>query len=252
MKNKLLKKVVGLFGYRLIEKRIIKNDRLLSKNSSLNINKILKAIFLNNNIQNLIQIGANDGLSFDQLNFYIKEYKCRSLLVEPIKANFLLLKENYKKFPFVNFENSAITIDDEISHLYKVDPIYEKNYGNHITAIQSFNKNHLINHGVKDKHIIIEKVDSITVLNLIKKHDFKKLDLLFLDCEGYDGKIIFDFLSTVLLRPIIIFEFIHIDNIYFEKLITKLLDKEYLFFSVSENMICYPKEKKININLYDQ
>ena len=110
MKNKLLKKIVGLFGYRLIEKRVIKNDRLLSKNSSLNINKILKTIFLNNNTQNLIQIGANDGLSFDHINFYIKEYKCRSLLVEPIKTNFLLLKENYKKFPFVNFENSAIQL----------------------------------------------------------------------------------------------------------------------------------------------
>ena len=252
MKNKLLKKVVGLFGYRLIEKRIIKNDRLLSKNSSLNINKILESIFLKNNIQNLIQIGANDGLSFDQLNFYIKKYKCRTLLVEPIKTNFLLLKKNYKEFSFINFENCAITINDEISHLYKVDPIYEKNYGNHITAIQSFDKNHLINHGVKNKHIITENVDSLTVLNLIKKHDFKKLDLLFLDCEGYDGKIIFDFLSTVLLRPIIIFEFIHIDNVLFEKLITKLLDKEYLFFSESENMICCPKEKKINVNLYFQ
>ena len=252
MKNKLLKKIVGLFGYRLIEKRVIKNERLLSKNSSLNINKILETIFHNNNIQNLIQIGANDGLSFDQLNFYIKEYKCKSLLVEPIKANFLLLKENYKEFPFIDFENSAITIGDEISHLYKVDPIYEKNYGNHITAIQSFARGHLINHGVKNKHIVTEKVDSITMLNLIKKYNLKKLDLLFLDCEGYDGKIILDFLSTVLLRPIIIFEFIHIDNIFFEKLITKLLDKEYLFFSVSENMICYPKEKKVNINLYDQ
>ena len=69
MNNKILKKIVGLFGYKLIEKRIIKNERLLSKNSSLNINKILESIFLKNNIQNLIQIGANDGLSFDQLNF---------------------------------------------------------------------------------------------------------------------------------------------------------------------------------------
>ena len=66
MNNKILKKIVGLFGYRLIEKRVIKNERLLSKNSSLNINKILESIFLKNNIQNLIKIGANDGLLFDR------------------------------------------------------------------------------------------------------------------------------------------------------------------------------------------
>ena len=252
MKNKFFKKIVGLFGYRLIEKKVIKNERLLSKNSSININKILKSIFLNNGVHNLIQIGANDGLSFDQLNFFIKEYKCRSLLVEPIKTNFLLLKKNYEEFPSIIFENSAITVNNEISYLYKVNSIYEKNYGNHITAIQSFDKSHLINHGVKNKHIITEQVNSITISNLIIKYDFKKLDLLFLDCEGYDGKIVFDFLSTIYLRPIIIFEFIHIDNVFFEKLILKLLDKEYLFFSVSENMICYPREKKININLDDQ
>lgn len=251
MNNKLLKKIVGLFGYKLIEKRVVKNERLLLKNSSLNISKLLKHIFLNNDIHNLIQIGANDGLSFDPLNFYIKKYKCKSLLVEPIKNNFLLLKDNYKESPFINFENSAITINDEITHLYKVDSIYEKNYGKHITAIQSFDKRHLINHGVRNKHIVTEKVNSITIQSLIKKYDLQKLDLLFLDCEGYDGKIVFDFLSTVNLRPIIIFEFIHIDNIILEKLVAKLLDKDYLFFTISENVICYPKEKKY-INLYDQ
>ena len=56
MNNKLLKKIVGLFGYKLIEKRVVKNERLLLKNSSLNISKLLKHIFLNNDIHNLIQI----------------------------------------------------------------------------------------------------------------------------------------------------------------------------------------------------
>ena len=251
MKNKLLKKIVGMFGYRLIEKRALKNDRVLSKHSSLTIKKILQSIFEENKIKELIQIGANDGLSFDVLNFFIKKYETKSLLVEPIKENFTLLKENYKNLDFIKFENSAISVNAEISYLYKVDSQHIQKYGSHIPAIPSFDKKHLINHGVKNKHIILEKVNSITILDLINKHKINNLDLLFIDTEGYDGKIVNNFLSTVNARPIIIFEYIHIDNNVYENLINKLVKKEYLFFSVAENMICYPKEIKIKIDLKD-
>ncbi len=251
MKNKLLKKIAGIFGYRLIEKRAFKNNRVLSRYSSLTIKKILQSIFEENKVKELIQIGANDGLSFDELNFFIKKYKTKSLLVEPIKENFNLLKDNYKNLDFITFENSAVSVNDEISYLYKVDSRYIQKYGAHISAIPSFNKKHLINHGVKNQHIVYEKVNSITILDLINKHQINNLDLLFIDTEGYDGNIVNDFLSTVNTRSIIIFEYIHIDNNVYESLINKLLKKKYLFFSVGENMICYPKEIKIKINLKD-
>ena len=41
----------------------------------------------------------------------------------------------------------------------------------------------------------------------------------------------------------------HIDNYTFEKVINKLLDKDYLFIPINENIVCYPKNKKIKINL---
>ena len=40
----------------------------MSKHSSLDIKKVLEAIFNENKIDELIQIGANDGVSFDELN----------------------------------------------------------------------------------------------------------------------------------------------------------------------------------------
>ena len=251
MKDKLLKKIIGIFGYRLIEKKVFKNNRILSRHSSLTIKKILQTIFEENKIKELIQIGANDGLSFDELNFFIKKYKTKSLLVEPIKENFNLLKKNYKNLDFTTFENSAISVNEEIAYLYKVDLKHIQKYGPHIPAIPSFDKKHLINHGVKNQHIVSEKVNSITILDLINKHKFNNLGLLFIDTEGYDGKIVNDFLSNVSARPIIIFEYIHIENNVYEKLINKLLEKEYLFFSVNENMICYPREIKIKIDLND-
>jgi|TARA_B110000967_G_scaffold36507_1_gene35740 FkbM family methyltransferase len=241
MKNKILKKILGIAGYKLIEKEIIKNERLISSKSYLKIDKLLDTLFKDKKINNIIQIGANDGVRFDILNSYIKKYKTKSILVEPIKENYEKLKKNYEDCNFISFENSAISTNNEISFLYKVNEKYIKNYDDHIPGITSFNKEHLLKHGVKNRHIICENVSSINMKDLIIKHRLNSLDLLYVDAEGYDGKIIIDFLTTTNIKPVIILEFIHIKNIIFESLIKILEENKYKLFTIDENLICYPE-----------
>ena len=180
----------------ILEKKLFKNDRLISTKSYLTLNRLLKNLFEEKKINFLIQIGANDGLSFDELNFFIKKYKTKSLLVEPIEENFNLLKENYKNLDFITFENSAISVNEEIAYLYKVDSRHIQEYGPHIPAIPSFDKKHLINHGVKNQHIVSEKVNSITILDLINKHKFNNLDLNL----KYNKYILLVFLGSTLFK----------------------------------------------------
>jgi FkbM family methyltransferase len=247
MENKILKKIVNLFGYKLIEKKHVKNDRILSDKTVLNINAVLKSIFEKKNIKTIIQIGANDGLSFDELNYFIKKYKSKSILVEPIFEIFKKLQENYKEYQNIFFENSAITVDEDIKHLFKVNKKFLNKYGNHIPAISSFDKNHLIKHGVKSSHIIKENVKTLSIKDLIEKYQLEDLDLFFVDAEGYDGKIVFDLLVKSNLRPIIIFEYIHIENNFFKKLINLFKDKNFSYFNIGECLIVFPKEEKIEI-----
>ena len=181
MNNKILKKILGLFGYKAIEKDLIKNDRLLSEKSFIAVDKLLKNLFNQKKINSLVQIGANDGKRFDVINYYIKKYKTQSLLVEPIKENYEKLKINYKGYSNLNFEDSAISVNDEIQHLYKVNPKKLSKYGNHIPGITSFDKNHLIKHGVKKTHIVKELVNSISIKDLIVKYKLNMLDLLIVD-----------------------------------------------------------------------
>jgi len=249
MKDKFLKKIAGIFGYKLIDKNYFKNNRILGANSYLKSEKILNFLFEQKKIKNLIQIGANDGVRFDILNYYIKKYKTKSILVEPIKQNFVDLKNNYKEYKDIIFENLAISVNNEISYLYKVNPLRLKNYrGDHYIGITSFDKNHLIKHGVKTNDIIKEKVDSISIKNLIAKHNLSKLDLLFVDAEGYDANIISDFLTYSLIRPIIIFEYLHVQNEKFENLLNQLGERDYVYFSLNENMFCFPEEDSDFIN----
>lgn len=250
MTKKLFGKISNLFGYKLIDKKLFKNSRLISHNSLFSLETILNSLFEKKKINSIVQIGANDGQRFDELSFFINKYNTSSLLVEPITTNFKQLNDKYINSSFIKLEHSAISVDNEISFLYKVDEKFLYLYENYIPGITSFNKSHLLTHGVKNKHIVKENVNSISIKDLIKKHDIKFLDLFFVDAEGYDGKIILDFLKIENFSSILIFEYIHIDYLIFDKLINELKKLKYTFFSIDENLICIPDKTKIKIDFF--
>ena len=249
MHYKFLKKIIGAIGFKLIPKNFIKNDRLLSKFSNLSLNKILENLFIGNEIKSIIQIGANDGRRFDDLNKFVKKYTPYVIFVEPIKSYFKELKKNYSNQKNLYFENCAVSVKNEINQLYSVKDSKLKFYDDHVVGITSFSKNHLIKHGIKKKDIIKVDVQSISVKDLIKKYSIKTLDLIMIDAEGYDGTIVIDLLDISLIRPIIIFEYIHIENSIFEKCLSLLNEKNYIFFKINENIICIPKEKSSKLQI---
>ena len=243
---KLIKKIINAFGYKLIEKNLVKNERLISVKTFFKLEAFLENLFLSHQINTIIQIGANDGVRFDSLNKEIKKHVPKVILVEPIKSNFEELKINYDKQDNIFFENSAISVDDEINYLYKVKESALNKYDEHIIGLTSFNKSHLIKHGVKKRDIVIEKISPISITNLLNKYKISQFDLLFIDAEGYDGKILNDFLDNCKIRPFIIFEYVHVEHSILQRVLTKLIEKEYLFFRIDENVISFPIEKKLN------
>ena len=179
--SKILKKFCGIFGYKLLPKYYVKNKDYLSKLSSLNLKKIISDLAEKKVVNSLIQIGANDGMTHDHLHDVIKKFRIQSLLLEPIKEHFLNLINNYSDYVNVRIENSALSINNEILFLYKVNPEYFYKYGTLPTGICSFYKEHLIKHGIKKKHIIEEKVNQIAFDELLKKYNINSFDLLVVD-----------------------------------------------------------------------
>ena len=111
MTSKLLKKIVGAAGYKLFDKNYVANSRLINQHSFLSIREILKFFFEKKEITSLIQIGANDGESFDELSLFIKKYQINSILVEPIDEHFQNLKNVYSSLNNVILEKVAISDD---------------------------------------------------------------------------------------------------------------------------------------------
>ena len=247
MTSKLLKKIVGAAGYKLFDKNYVANSRLINQHSFLSIREILKFFFEKKEITSLIQIGANDGESFDELSLFIKKYQINSILVEPIDEHFQNLKNVYSSLNNVILEKVAISDDDKKKCLYSVKKEERQIYGSHAKAISSFDINHLIKHGIKKKHIEKVEINTSSIKKLFEKHKLDKVDLFFCDAEGYDGKIILSFLNCSVNCKIIVFEFIHIENKLFKKLLELMVNKKYYFFRVEENLICYPQGREFII-----
>ena len=248
MLSKILKKIAGICGFKLIDKDLIKNNRLIAESNLYSLQDILQSLFKNKIINQLIQIGSNDGERFDIFNEYIKKYSPHCVLVEPIKTYFDQLKQNYNHQKNIKFENLAISVNNEVNFLFKVKESKTKYYDDHIKGITSFEKKHLKKHGVKSSHIEIEKVENISIKNLIEKHG-NKVDLLIVDAEGYDGNIVIDLLENSNIQPVIIFEYIHIKFNIFNHLINLLKEKKYFYFNIDENLICFPSKMNIKSNL---
>lgn len=246
--SKILKKFCGIFGYKLLTKNYIKNKNYLTEHSSLNIEKIILNLAEKKNIISLIQIGANDGVSHDHLHNIIKKHRLESLLLEPIESYFVDLKKNYLNFPNVKIENSALSVNNDISFLYKVNPEYSKIYGTLSSGISSFDKDHLIKHGIKVKHIVKEKVNQISFDQLLNKYDISNFDLLLIDTEGYDCNIVNNFFIKIkTIRPFVVFEWSHSKNAELRNTLDLLIKNDYSFFPIGDDIFCFPIEKNFSL-----
>lgn len=136
-----------------------------------------------------IQIGANDGVHADPINKYIKKYMWKGILIEPQKKYFTKLLENYKDMPQLIFENVAIGLKNEEKDLYKISENEQEHWHNVVASLDksrgdlAWLKN--------EKKIETEKVQVIPFPELLQKHSIKKIDLLQIDIEGYEHKILY-------------------------------------------------------------
>ena len=140
-------------------------------------------------------IGAMDGISHDNLSPFIRNMKLSGLFVEPVKYMFDKLKENYKNYDNISFENSAITDKNGNSTIYRVDFDDMSKYPSWSDGGSSLIPNKTAMKSVSN--LIKEEINTITLNELFKKHDLKKIDILQIDCEGYDLIVFkqFDFIK---------------------------------------------------------
>lgn len=145
----------------------------------------------------VVQIGSNDGKSGDPIYPLFREAKdWRGLFVEPLPYLMERLRENYAFSENCQFECAAVN-DGQPAVLYYVDPgirLARPNLPEWSQQIASLRAKHIATipefseiFWEYRKEVI---VNGITFSGLLAKHGIEHFDLLHIDTEGYDWKIL--------------------------------------------------------------
>lgn len=127
------------------------------------------------------EVGANDGVSDDPLHKWIVEYGFSGLLIEPQPEVFKRLKNNYRGNGNLLFENCAVGNETGELVLHLSHDRDEEG----VLASAVPDRNALKG---KKTRTITAPVD--TLENILKRHGMARLDILQIDTEGFEWKII--------------------------------------------------------------
>jgi FkbM family methyltransferase len=214
---------------------IIKNIIKQSENVDVDIKKVIKNVIHAGQIKNVLQIGSNDGLKNDPLNFWVNNYELNVILIEPLEHNFRKLKENYASAKSqILFEQIGISDrNEELDYYYLkeiqpnepdwYDQIGSFDYSTFISNISV--EPQLLNRIGKQK-IICKQLESV-----LEEKNWNKLDFLHIDAEGLDYSILKSLNLKTIHPLLILFETEWMKLYEFKDLKNVLIKNNYTIFS---------------------
>jgi FkbM family methyltransferase len=148
-----------------------------------------------------LSVGSNDGFTTDPFVSYIcKNGLLDATFIEPVPENFELLKSNYLnalgEVSRLKFYQLAISNFSGSSIFYSVSRTAKEKLGNKVpdwyNQLGSFNRDHITKHleGILEPFICETEIETKTLNDFLIEQDFEKLDVLHIDAEGHDYKVI--------------------------------------------------------------
>ncbi|WP_175606635.1 FkbM family methyltransferase [Belliella pelovolcani] len=175
---------------RVIQKYLL-TINLINKRVRFSYESTLQKLIGKKSSFRFILIGANDGLSFDDLFDYLDPIKTAGILVEPSPKYFQLLKSNLSSFNKIIFLNIALFKERSLIKLYELNEFGLAKLPEWGRGIGSFSKEHLLKFGVDNSDIKELEVQTLPFMEILKSYpEFHQVDYLQIDTEGYDAEII--------------------------------------------------------------
>lgn len=215
---------------------IVRAANRLLKHAGLRIQPITKfklaieALIRENKSIKFIQVGANDGIRFDDLFFTVTYHRWKGIVIEPLPDIFLKLAANYQDYPDVIPLNLAIHPSNRSASIYYVDKKILLKYPDWVAGSASMSKTHLIKAGVSDEDISERTVECKSLMEIAKNHDLPDIDLLQIDTEGFDFEIIKSIDFKELKPRLIKFEWMNLSANDQKDVSVLLIQNGYKFF----------------------
>lgn len=193
--------------------------------------KILEYLDKKNTIY-FVQVGSNDGVQEDTLHDIIMtNNNWRGIFIEPVGYLFNRLKRNYGKSDRFIFENKAIAPDQGKIEFFYVSEKAKTELGDTLPywydQLGSFDKNHILKHldGILEPYIVSERIVTVPLQDIFDKHGVTEIDLIQIDTEGYDYKVLTTIDFTRYKPCMILYEHKHLTEI--ERNLSESLLKKY-------------------------
>jgi len=191
----------------------------------------------------IIQVGANDGVRNDPINRFIKDFSnsISYLGFEPQKIPFKDLKENYKSYSNFYFINQCIGEDNKTKFYFFNDnykDLCKKKNWTFSNGTNSLMKENLYKRLKAANLNPDDYIDSFetSVLPLKRSieinypdilENFKNIDLLQVDAEGYDDEVIYNSSVDFFKPKYINFEHKNLTKVKYDKLKDFLMQNSY-------------------------
>lgn len=157
-----------------------------------------------------LQIGSNDGQKNDPIHDLIRDFSWRGILVEPMLRSFKKLADYYSdtRGGRLILENVGISEADGELSFYCLDhqdgdPPWYDQVGSF--SEETFIRNICVVDGLEARARNVA-IPTMTPESLLKKHGVETLDVLHIDTEGYDAKILQCMDLAALAPDLILFE----------------------------------------------
>lgn len=172
---------------------------------------------LNVPVATVVQIGSNDGITGDPVYpVLIRRPEWKALLVEPVPHLFERLKQTWSHRPGFTFVNAAANEGRDAS-FYWVDPAAKDQFPDlpdWFEQLGSFDRGHIVRHlgRALESYIRCTEVQGIRLPDLLQREQVHAFDLLHIDAEGYDERILSQF-DPLHYRPsIVLYEHKHLST----------------------------------------
>lgn len=231
------------FTKSIIGNKIYKWDFVFDFDRTFNFNFPINKKF------KFIQIGGNDGVSFDTLFEKIINRESKGIILEPSPRYFDQLKSNYKNYKSIILLPYAIFEKNGILELFELNEIGLKNHPSWAAGIGSVDIQHLTKLNVKLEEISKIKVKGITFDYLLESYpEFLDVDYLQIDTEGYDFQILKSINFTKFKVKMVKFEFNNLTINEQNKAISILSD-QYDLYRDELDLVCIRKNFKIKCRI---
>lgn len=172
----------------------------------------LRRIRIENPNANVLQIGANDGVVNDPIREHILASNWQCVLVEPVPYLFARLEKNYRWIERVKCLNAAVSDTADEMEFYYIKEEALPSLPHWASQIGSFSSEHIRKHlgEIEPNWIASRKLKIMSMHDLLQNAGVKDFDLIHLDVEGFESRLIKAFLEIGLMPRAVLYESHHL------------------------------------------